>query len=152
VTAKTAKRLANFERLATDLKLSKDLTEEGRSLLERMPKLEAKQSLRKAYQKLADGTTKLAAFTKERTDILDSTKMTDAEAFKVAGTVLEAGDIVRESYFKDVNLGQLTEWGIRGLYKRLDEATPPSIEKRLDNAKNLQLADLNKLLMEARRH
>jgi C-terminal peptidase prc len=152
ITEKTAKRITNFEKIATDAKLAKDLVEEGRTLLHRMPKLEAQQSLRKAYQKLADGAIDAAAFAKDRDTILASTRMTDAEAFKYAATILEAIGIVQKDYFKEVNPGTLVEQGIRGMYKRLDTPPPPSITERLDNAKTLTPAAMNKLLMEARRH
>ena len=78
--------------------------------------------------------------------------MTEAAAYKFAGTILEALEVVQKSYFKEVNPGTLVEQGIRGLYKRLDEVTPPSIDKRLESAKTLTPADMAKLLMEARRN
>src|SRR5258707_15872349 len=56
-----AERLKKFDDLAKEKALSKDIAEEGHELLLRMPKLEAKQSLRKAYQKLVDGKLDLAA-------------------------------------------------------------------------------------------
>ena len=64
VTAKTAQRVASFEKIAARAKLAKDLQEEGRSLLTCMPKLEFQQNLRKTYQKLADDAIDVAAFTK----------------------------------------------------------------------------------------
>jgi len=70
VTASVTRRVAAFDKLAAADKLAKDLVEEGHNLLTRMPKLEAQQNLRKAYQKLADGKLALADFSKQRTDIL----------------------------------------------------------------------------------
>src|SRR6185295_14731689 len=46
--------------------------------------------------------------------------------------------------------GQLIEWGIRGLFKKVDEPIPTGVEAKLKNAKNLEQADLLKLLIEAR--
>lgn len=152
VTKKTAARVAAFEKLADKAKLPKDVQEEGRALLTRMPKLEAQQSLRKAYQKLADDKITLAAFNKERADIRASTRMTEAEAGKFARTVMEAADVVKRNYFKELNQGQMVENGIKGLYKRIEAVTPPSIKERLDNAKGMQPADLLKLLTDARRN
>ena len=149
-TTKTAKRLTHFDKIAAEL--PKEQQEEGRNLLKRMPKLEFQQKLRKAYQQLADGTLNVTGFTKERSAILATTKMTEGEAYKFAGTIMEALDIVQKNYFKEVNPATLVEQGIHGLYKRLDEVTPPSIDKQLENAKTLTAADMAKLLMEARRH
>ena len=150
LTAKVERQVADFNRIADDHKLSKDVIEEGRNLLTRMPKLEARQSLRKAYQKLADGKLTLADFRKDRENILDSTRLREVEAAGYARMVLRATDVVREGYVKSVNQGQLVDWAITGLYKHVDEKIPSKIQERLNNAKSLQKADLLKLLAEAR--
>src|SRR5205814_1766556 len=90
-----------------------DRIEEGRNLLTRMPKLEAQQSMRKAYQKLADDKIDLAAFTKERARILDSVKTSEAEGAKFAVTILEAIAIIQENYFKEVNVGNFSGIGVQ---------------------------------------
>jgi C-terminal peptidase prc len=152
VAARVSKQVAAFERIAQSHKFSKDLSEEGHNLLTRMPKLEAQQNLRKAYQKLADGKLAVKDFRKERTEILDSTRLREVEAASYARMVMRATDVVREGYVKSVNQGQLVDWAIRGLYKRLDEKLPTKIKDRLDNAKTLQKADLLRLLTDARQH
>src|SRR5207248_3990066 len=48
--APAEERLARFEKLAKDKRLSLALSEEGQRLLSRMPKLDAHQKLRKRYQ------------------------------------------------------------------------------------------------------
>ena len=60
VMPKVRERLDAFAKLAKDLPMAQ--AEEGRNFLSRMPKLEAQQSLRKAYQKLADATLTADAF------------------------------------------------------------------------------------------
>jgi carboxyl-terminal processing protease len=152
ITALTEKRLAAFKKIAKDNELAKDLVEEAQNLLARMPKLEAQQQLRKAYQKLADGTLALDAFRKERADIVATTRLTEDEALTYARTVLRAVEVVREGYFKPVNQGQLVEYAIRGLFKNLNENVPSMVKERLDNVKNLEKGDLLKLLAEARQH
>jgi C-terminal peptidase prc len=152
VSARVTKQVTAFERIAQSHKLSRDILEEGQHLLTRMPKLEAQQNLRKAYQKLADGTLAVKDFRKERTEILDSTRLREVEAASYARMVMRATDVVREGYVKSVNQGQLVDWAIRGLYKRLDEKVPTKIKDRLDNAKSLAKADLLRLLTDARQH
>ncbi len=152
VTALVNKRLAAFDKLATSHKLSKGLTEEGHNLLSRMPRLEAQQSLRKAYQKLADGQLAVTDFRKERETILAGTRLSDVEAASFARMVLRATDVVRADYVKAMNQGQLVDWAIRGLYKKLDEKLPSALKTKLDNIKTMQKADLLKLLAEARQH
>lgn len=147
---KAQERLAKFDKLAVDQKLEKNLAEEGHNLLARMPKLEAQQNLRKAYQKLVDGTIDLAALETERKDILAETKLSDRDAGQYALHVMRAMKIVRDSYVKNVNLGAMTADGVRGMYKALDEKLPSAIKERLDNAKGLKEAELLKILTEAR--
>src|SRR5262249_61082939 len=69
---KVQERLKNFNKLVETQKITKALAEEGQQLLHRMPKLEARQNLRKAYEKLADGTTTFAEFERERDKVLAS--------------------------------------------------------------------------------
>ena len=66
VTALVKTRLEQFEKIAKESGLLKSVAEEGRNYLRRMPKLEAQQELRKAYQKLADGKTTVDQFTQQR--------------------------------------------------------------------------------------
>ena len=113
------KRLKKFDALVTELKLDKKIAEEGHDLLSHMPKLEAKQSLRKAYQKLVDGKIELAAFNTERTDIFDSTKLSDRDAGKYAFTIMRAAQMVNKSYYKEV---AKRLWSAM----RLKECTSPS--------------------------
>jgi C-terminal peptidase prc len=152
ITARVAKQVAAFDRIAQSHKLAKSLVEEGHNLLSRMPKLEARQSLRKAYQKLAAGTLAMADFQKERENILESTRLREVEAASYARMVLRATEVVREGYVKSVNQGQLVDWAVNGLYKYLEEKLPSKIKERLDNAKGLTKADLLRLLAEARQH
>jgi C-terminal peptidase prc len=145
-------RLAKFDKLAQDEKFSKQLAEEGHNLLSLMPKLEAKQNLRKVYQKLADGTLTVEAFNEERQTILAGTRISEQEAGKYALLVLRAAKQVREGYVKEVNQGQLVDYAIRGLYRRLGEKLPVNVREGLDRVKSMKEVDLLKLLTEARTH
>jgi carboxyl-terminal processing protease len=152
VTAKTHTRVESFLKIANDNNLPKAWIEEGEHLLNRMPKLEAKQELRKAYQKLADGTINVADFRKAREEILAKTQLSDRAAAYYARTVLGAASKVRKDYFKEVNEGQLVDWGIRGLYKHLGENLPSALKDRLAGAKTMTEAELLHVLADARKH
>ncbi len=143
-------RLSRFATIAREQKLPRDVVEEGTDLLSRMPKLEARQSLRKAYEKLADGKSDLAAFNAERKHVLDETVLTEREADDYASVVMHAAKLVRQNFFKNVTQGDLVEQAIRGMYKHTDEKVPSAIEERFKGIKTLRDVDLIKLLTEAR--
>jgi len=143
-------RLKKFDDLAKEKALSKDIAEEGHELLLRMPKLEAKQSLRKAYQKLVDGKVDLAGFQNERKDVLAATRLTERDADSFARMVIKAARVVRQGYVKDVNQGTMIDGAVKGLYKHLNEKLPSSISEKLKEPKGLKESDLLKILAEAR--
>ena len=145
-------RLVKFDKLAKDESFSKELSEEGHNLLSRMPKLEAQQSLRKAYQKLVDGKLGVAAFRTERTDILAATRLTPKQSESYALMVMRAAKMVRQGFVKEVNQGQLVDLAIHGLYNGVSEKLPASVRERLDGVKALKEVDLVKLLTDARAH
>lgn len=149
---KSQERITKFDKLAADQKLEKLVAEEGHNLLTKMPKLEAQQSLRKAYQKFADGAIDLGAFNTERKNILDSTMITERDANSFALMVLRAAKAVRQNYFQDTQQPVLVDSAIRGLYKGLGEKIPTPIKDRLDNIKAAKEADLIKILTEVRQH
>jgi carboxyl-terminal processing protease len=152
VTAKTQARVESFEKIATKNEFPKSWIEEGDHLLHRMPKLEAKQQLRKAYQKLADHTIKVAEFRKERESLLAKMQLSDRDAAYYARTVMKAADMVKAGFFKEVNEGQLVDSAIRGLYKHLGENLPSALKDRLAKAKMMTKADLLHVLADARKH
>ena len=145
-------RLTKFDEIAKDKGLAPEIVEEGHTLLNRMPKLQAQQKLRKAYQKLADGEINLAKFETERKDITDSTVIGDKEAGSYAKFVLQAAGVVRRGYFKELTSSQLVDQAVRGLFGELDEKVPPAILERLDGIKSMKDADMAKLLADVRKH
>lgn len=146
------KRLETFQQMARDAMLDKAIAEEGINLLSRMPKLEAQQNLRKAYQKLADAKIDLGGFQKERQEIMDSTRITEREASRYAITVMKAARVVRSDFYKDVNSGQMVDTAIRGMFKMVNEKIPSTLLEKLESVKTLREPDLLKLLEEARTH
>jgi C-terminal peptidase prc len=150
VTPKVEARLAKLEKLAKDDKITKDLAEEGHTLLSHMPKLKAQQDLRKEYQRLADGAIAAAEFSKAREDILSATKLKRKDALDYAEKVMEAAVLLRKNYVKELNPGEMVDWGIHGLYRSANEKVPADVLKRLTDAKSLKEADLTVLLADAR--
>jgi len=150
VTAKVQERLDKFAKVAEDKGLSKEVTEEGLNFLGRMPKLKAQQTLRKAYQQLADGELTVDDFQAERAKILDGMKYRRADARGFAEKVLTAAQTIREDYVKELNLGDLVGWAVRGLYQRLDETIPAEVEQKLKDVKELKESDLRDLLADVR--
>src|SRR5205823_4597101 len=73
--AKSRRRLEKFEKMVKADGLGRELAEEGRRLLARMPKLEAMRKLRKEYQKLVDGEQTLGQMRRARADVLETTRL-----------------------------------------------------------------------------
>ena len=121
ITAEVNKRLEKFATLAKENKLSPEIVQEGKALLERMPRLEARRKLRKEYQDYADGKEPVDKFLENRTKIVEGMKISHDKARAFAETILEAVTLVKEQYVKEENKSQLVEWAVRGLYKSLDE-------------------------------
>ena len=146
-----AERLAKFQKLAEEKNLAKEVLEEGTNFLSRMPKLEAQQKLRKAYQKLAEGKQDVAAFEAERKGIQESTMIADRDATNYAVMVLRAVKVVRQGFVKDVNQADLVKDAVEGLFKALNEKIPSAIEEKVKNIKSSKEADQLALLTDARK-
>jgi C-terminal peptidase prc len=136
--------------LLKDEKLPAKYGVEARNLLERMPRLEKRQALRKAYQDRVDSKIDLEALETKRDSILDSMRMRRGDALTFAKKVLEVTEIIKDAYIKEVNQGEMISWGIRGLYRHIEEPVPPTVEAKLNNAKTLGTFALQQLVAEAR--
>ncbi len=145
-------RVKKFDALVKDKNLDKKIAEEGHNLLVKMPKLEAQQKLRKAYQQLVDGKIDVAAFNTERDGVLESTRMTEQDAGKFAITMLRAADLVNDNYYKKVAKEPLIEHAITGMFKGIEEKVPSHLKERLDRVKQLSDAELLRLVTDARQH
>jgi carboxyl-terminal processing protease len=144
------KRLNALSSLAEEKKISAEVANEGKALLERMPKLKMQQDLRKEYQKLVDGAVTSDEFTKSREKVLAGMKMTHEKAREYAAKVIQASQHIHDSYVKDTNQGELVAWAIRGLYKDLEEKIPTDIKEKLDKIKNLKESQLTEMLTDVR--
>ncbi|HEV3116739.1 MAG TPA: S41 family peptidase [Gemmataceae bacterium] len=150
VAAKVAERLEKFKKLVEEQNLDKDWASEGRTLLERMPKLKAQQELRRQYQKLVDGKVSLADFTKERRRIVKGMELDKKDALAYAAKVIQSTQIIQREYVKELTQADLVGWAIRGLYRQLEVKVPSEIQVTLDSIKGLGEPELTSLLADAR--
>jgi C-terminal peptidase prc len=75
----------------------------------------------------------------------------DREAAETyAARTLRGVQMVRDTYVKELNSGEMVGQAIRGLYRRIEVKVPPELKERLDNAKNLRRSELESLLADAR--
>ncbi len=150
VTDKVQKRLDKFAHLVEDGKVPAEYAEEGKTLLSRMPRLEAQRNLRKQYQALIDRKIDLDKFVSERGTILDGMKLKRTDALKFANKVMQAIEKITEKYVKKLNPNDMVGWAIRGMYRQVDEKISEKLEERLKNIGDLKVEELTVLLADAR--
>lgn len=148
--AKSKARAEAFAKLVADKKIPAKFKDEGKGLLERMPKLEAQRKLRKDYQELVDGKVDLEAFETTRNEILESTKLDEADATEFAQQVIKATRVIRDNYVKAIKQPEMIKWAITGLFKQIEEKVPTKIEEQLNNLGAADEEKLTQLLVEAR--
>lgn len=117
------------------VELPEQVKAQGVKLLERMPKLQADQNLRKLYQQLADGTITADQLLAGREQNLAGRKLDDQTAAQFAQRVTEGLLVVHSGYVKDTEVGELAAAAVKGMYKRLDEKMPDDIKARVDQMK-----------------
>ena len=148
-TAKIKKRLDAIAALAKNGTLPADLAKEANGLIFRMPKLRWQQALRKEYQNLADGGT-VATLEAARKGLIESLKLPAEDAESFARQVLPAIYELSAKYIRPVSRGELTAYGIRGLFLAADEPLPADIADAIKNPKELTEARMKELLQESR--
>jgi C-terminal peptidase prc len=150
VAAKVKEQEEKFAALVKDGKVPATYEEEGKTLLSRMPRLEAQRNLRKQYQALLSGKIDVDKFKEERDAILADTKLKRADAMEFAGKVMNAVKVITRGYVKKVNANDLVAWAIKGMYRQVDEKIPEKIEAQLKNIADLKDEELTVLLADAR--
>ena len=150
VIAKVKEQEDKLAKLIQDGKVPPKFAEEGKTLLSRMPRLEAQRKLRKEYQALINGKIDLDKFTSRRKTILESTKLSDADAANFAEKVMGAILRIKSGYVKKLNTSDLVVWAIKGLYRQVDEKIPEKIAARLKDVPDLKEEQLTELLADAR--
>ncbi len=151
VTAKVEERLRKLESLAKDGKISKEVAEEGKGLLSRMPTLKALQDLRKEYQSLTDGNYDDKKFAAARSKLLDGMKLDEDSAKEYARKLLFAFERYQVMYIKELDLGEMTAQAIKGLYARAEQKPSADVQERLTKAKGMKKEDLLRLMEDARK-
>ena len=149
-TDKVNERLKKLAELEKADKLPKEIAEEGKALLSRMPKLKAMQELRKKYQMLADFTLPPADFTKQRAELKDGLKLSSEDVDRYARTVFRAVDKVKDRYVKELNPGDLVAGAVKGLYRRIEEPLPTELAEKMKDAKTQSRTKLLDILRDAR--
>ncbi|MGH7170085.1 MAG: caspase family protein, partial [Gemmataceae bacterium] len=150
VAAKVKEQEDKFAQLVQNGKVPAKFADEGKTLLSRMPRLEAQRKLRKEYQALLNGKIDLDKFSSQRKAILDSTKMNRADADDFAEKIMDAIKVVTRRYVKKLNSHDLVVWAVKGLYRQVDEKIPENIAARLKDVADLKEEQLTELLADAR--
>jgi C-terminal peptidase prc len=150
VTGKVEARLKALAELEKNSKISKDVADEGKQLLTRMPKLKAHRDLRKQYQELADGKLEVEKFAFERGRIKEGMELAGDEAETYARNTLAVIETVRQKYVKELPAGDWAAMAVKGLYRRLEQPIPDEVNEKLKNSKALSRTQIQDLLKTAR--
>ncbi len=160
VAQKVKEQEDKFAQMVKDGKVNEKFAEEGKTLLARMPRLEAQRKLRKEYQALLDGKIDFNKFLSQRKAIVESTKLSREDARDFAEKVMDAIRIVTRGYVKKLDPHDMVVWAIKGLYRQVDvtgttpvlypNKIPEKIAAKLNNVADMNEEELTELLIEAR--
>jgi len=150
MTGKVEKRLGTIVDLVKTGKMTEEDGKEATNLLFRMPKLKWQQSLRKAYQQLADGKATVDETLATRKTLRDGLKLPPDEASEYAKKVHTWIRELTGRYIKPVTAGELTAAAIKGLYTRAEEVLPADLEDALKKPNELTRDRQDELLTDAR--
>ncbi|HEY7328254.1 MAG TPA: S41 family peptidase [Gemmataceae bacterium] len=160
VTAKVKAQEDKFAQMVKDGKAPEKYADEGKTLLARMPRLEAQRKLRKEYQALLESKIDVEKFTSQRKAIVESTKLPRADAVDFAEKVMDAIRIITRGYVKIINAHDMVVWAIKGLYRQVDmtgttpvlypNKIPEKIEAKLKDINDMNEEQLTELLADAR--
>ncbi len=160
VAGKIKEQEDKFAQLVKDGKVPQKYAEEGKTLLGRMPRLEAQRKLRKDYQAILSGKIDLDKFTSERKEIVESTKLPRSDAVEFAEKVMDAIRIITRGYVKKLDPHDMVVWAIRGLYRQVDvtgttpvlypNKIPEKIAAKLKDVADMNEEQLSELLADAR--
>ncbi|MCE9530758.1 MAG: caspase family protein, partial [Planctomycetes bacterium] len=150
VTEKVEGRLQKLDALEKGQKINKEISDEGKRLLSRMPSLKALQDLRKNYQALTDGTMTEKDFAAARDKLLAGMKLDDESAKTFAKKLIYGLERYKALYIKELDLGEMTAQAVKGLYTKGDVKIPADIQDRIGKAKGLAKDELLALLKDAR--
>ncbi len=150
ITPKVVERLAALEVLGKASKITPEMIVEGSTLVTRMPKLKARQELRKQYQQLADQAVTPDAFIASRNTILEGMVLPADDADKFARTMLRAIDAVKSEYVKPLDAGEWAALSVKGLYRRLEQIVPDDIKEQIKAPKGMERNAISALFKDVR--
>jgi carboxyl-terminal processing protease len=161
VAGKVKEQEDKFAQLVKNGEVPSKYADEGKTLLERMPRLEAQRKLRKEYQALLSGKIDLDKFTSERKAIVENTKLSREDAKEFAEKVMDAINIVTRGYVKKLDPHDMVVWAVKGLYRQVDvtgttpvlypNKIPEDIAARLKDVNDMSDDQLTDLLIDARK-
>src|SRR5262249_6044132 len=146
VAAKVREKLEKFDKLIEDGKLPAKFAEEGRKLLQQMPRLKSQQTLRKAYQQVLDAKLTVEKFDEQRTQVVAKNKLERSVGVKLAREILKGAEQPTEGFVRDVKRGGVDATQIRGLYRRTGERLASALAERAGNARKMSTKELRELL------
>lgn len=133
-----------------NLKLADNLEAEGNKLLAKMPKLKADQELRKLYERLVEEQINNADFTKSREENIAGRKLSEEEAKTFARKVMQGMNIVKSGYYKELEMSDLVNGAIKGMYRRLEEKVPDDVKEQLEKVKDMRSPKIEEVLAQVR--
>ncbi|QVL33153.1 S41 family peptidase [Telmatocola sphagniphila] len=150
VFPKVEEHLKALDKLEADKKIDKDIGEEARKYISRMPKLKALQELRKDYVALVEGKKSPEEIVKDRAKILEEMVLPRKDAVRYAETVLAGIAEVRSIFIKDTKEDELIANGVKGLFQRAEVKLPKDITAKLLTLGQMRRSEKTDLLADAR--
>jgi carboxyl-terminal processing protease len=141
-------RLKAYDELAKSLPA--EIAAQGRTVLNRMPKLKAQQEIRKKAEQFAAGKLTDKDFLAAVADVKTNTKISTADAESFARKVLRASDALQAEYVKKLNGGELIASSVKGLFRRLELDIPADVEELVKLGKELTAGKQRELLIQVR--
>ncbi|MBY0231667.1 MAG: S41 family peptidase [Gemmataceae bacterium] len=139
---KRVEALKLLDEAIKDKKLSDKKAQEARVLLDRMPRLKAKQQMRAAYLEFLKDTSKKGELTSKLAEIERGMKMSREDADQFATKVLEAVAVIQEQHIKPQPEPKMVANAVRSLYLAADEKLSPELAGKLEDTAKEGLHDL----------
>ena len=150
VYAKVEARLKKLAALEEGQKVDKEVADEGKGLLSRMPSLKALQELRKDYQALTDGKMTEKDFAAAREKLLAGMKLDEDSAESFAKKLIYAFETIQGPLHQGTESRRNDGPSRQRPVQPAEQKMPADIQERLAKAKEMSKSDLLDLLKDAR--
>jgi C-terminal peptidase prc len=147
---KSEKRLRRFDDLLADSAELKEVADEGRKLLRRMPLWKSQQELRGLYVRLTEAALDAPGLLQKRKAVLDAQQLPRADAETFADRILAGIAKAEEEHFLRFDSGVLLANAVRALYAYADRPVPDKVRVRFDSISRSSEAERKGLLADAR--